>query len=144
LQVNFILRNFEQSKNNNMKQLILSVVLCLTLKSNAQVVVSGNFLKSKATFVVYEMEKDSTYSIIQSSKKVKRGYTLDFEENKIYLVKFTNEDNKVKAMKFISYESGYIDLDIEFSSPKNAYVTIKDGKPKVKKTSEPLLAVITE
>lgn len=127
-----------------MKTLILSVVLCLTIKSNAQVVVSGNFIKSKATFTVYEMEKDSTYSIIQNSTKVKRNYTLELEDNKTYLVKFISVDNKVKAMKFISYEIGEIDLDIEFSSSKNAYITIKDGKAKVKRTSEPLLAVITE
>lgn len=127
-----------------MKSLILSVVLCLTIKSNAQVVVSGNFIKSKATFTVYEMEKDSTYSIIQNSTKVKRSYTLELEDNKTYLVKFISADNKVKAMKFISYEIGEIDLDIEFSSSKNAYITIKDGKAKVKRTSEQLLAVITE
>jgi len=127
-----------------MKSLILSVVLCLTIKSNAQVIVSGNFLKSKATFTVYEMEKDSTYSIIQNSTKVKRNYTLELEDNKTYLVKFISADNKVKAMKFISYEVGEIDLDIEFSSSKNAYITIKDGKAKVKRTSEQLLAVITE
>jgi hypothetical protein len=127
-----------------MKGLILSVVLCLTIKSNAQVIVSGNFIKSKATFTVYEMEKDSTYSIIQNSTKVKRNYTLELEDNKTYLVKFISADNKVKAMKFISYEVGLIDLDIEFSSSKNAYITIKDGKAKVKRTSEQLLAVITE
>ena len=127
-----------------MKQLILSVVLCLTIKSNAQVVVSGNFIKSKATFTVYEMEQDSTYSIIQNSTKVKRNYTLELEDNKTYLVKFISADNKVKAMRFISYEIGEIDLDIEFSSSKNAYITIKDGKAKVKRTSEQLLAVITE
>jgi hypothetical protein len=127
-----------------MKSLILSVVLCLTIKSNAQVIVSGNFIKSKATFTVYEMEKDSTYSIIQNSTKVKRNYTLELEDNKTYLVKFINKDNKVKAMKFISYEVGEIDLDIEFNSAKNAYITIKDGKAKVKRTSEQLLAVITE
>ena len=127
-----------------MKQLILSVVLCLTIKSNAQVVVSGNFIKSKATFTVYEMEQDSTYSIIQNSTKVKRSYTLELEDNKTYLVKFISADNKVKAMRFISYEIGEIDLDIEFSSSKNAYITIKDGKAKVKRTSEQLLAVITE
>jgi hypothetical protein len=127
-----------------MKGLILSVVLCLTIKSNAQVVVSGNFIKSKATFTVYEMEKDSTYSIIQNSTKVKRNYILELEDNKTYLVKFINKDNKVKAMRFISYEVGEIDLDIEFNSTKNAYITIKDGKAKVKRTSEQLLAVITE
>lgn len=127
-----------------MKGLILSVVLCLTIKSNAQVIVSGNFIKSKATFTVYEMEQDSTYSIIQNSTKVKRNYTLELEDNKTYLVKFISADNKVKAMKFISYEVGLIDLDIEFSSSKNAYITIKDGKAKVKRTSEQLLAVITE
>jgi hypothetical protein len=127
-----------------MKGLILSVVLCLTIKSNAQVTVNGNFIKSKATFTVYEMEKDSTYSIIQNSTKVKRNYTLELEDNKTYLVKFINKDNKVKAMRFISYEVGEIDLDIEFNSTKNAYITIKDGKAKVKRTSEQLLAVITE
>jgi hypothetical protein len=47
-------------------------------------------------------------------------------------------------MRFISYEVGEIDLDIEFNSTKNAYITIKDGKAKVKRTSEQLLAVITE
>ena len=127
-----------------MKQLILIAVLCLTIKSNAQVNVSGKFLNSKATYTVYEMEEDSTYSLIKSTDKVKHKYSIDLEDNKTYIVKFTNEDNKVKSMRFISYDSGYIDLDVEFKSNKNAYVTIKDRKAKVKRTTEPLLAVVTE
>jgi hypothetical protein len=44
-------------------------------------------------------------------------------------------------MKFISYQSGEIDLDVNFKTTKDAYVTIKNNKAYVKRTNEKLLAV---
>jgi len=118
-------------------------MLGVTLTTKAQVIVSGKFVDAKATFRVYEMQEDSTFAEISANltnnAKPKHRYAIELEENKVYVVKFINEDDKTKSMKFISYQSGEIDLD--FKTTKDAYVTIKNNKAYVKRTNEKLLAV---
>jgi hypothetical protein len=126
------------------KSLIVMVaMLGVTLTTKAQVIVSGKFVDAKATFRVYEMQEDSTFAEISANltnnAKPKHRYAIELEENKVYVVKFINEDDKTKSMKFISYQSGEIDLD--FKTTKDAYVTIKNNKAYVKRTNEKLLAV---
>ena len=117
-------------------------VLGVTLTTKAQVIVSGKFLDDKATFRVYEMQEDSTFAEISSDRwgydKPKHKYAMELQENVTYIVKFTNTENKSKTMKFISYQSGDIDLDVNFKTPKNAYVTIKNNRAYVKRTNEEL------
>jgi hypothetical protein len=128
------------------KSLIVMVaMLGVTLTTKAQVIVSGKFVDAKATFRVYEMQEDSTFAEISANltnnAKPKHRYAIELEENKVYVVKFINEDDKTKSMKFISYQSGEIDLDVNFKTTKDAYVTIKNNKAYVKRTNEKLLAV---
>ena len=116
-------------------------MLGVTLVTKAQVLVSGKFVDDKAVCQIYEMQSDSSYCLLEATTKVKHKYLLKFEVNKIYLVKFTNKDNKSKTMRFISYQSGNIDLDVDFKTSKNAYVTIKNNKTYLKRTNEPLLVI---
>ena len=113
--------------------------------TKAQVIVSGKFVNDKATYQIYEMLEDSTFAEISTDRwsynKAKSKYAIELEENVTYIVKFTNTENKSKTMKFISYQSGDIDLDVNFKVPQNAYVTIKNNKAYLKRTNEPLLVI---
>ena len=110
--------------------------------TKAQVIVSGKFVDDKATYQLYEMQEDSTFAEISVDRwgydKPKHKYAMELQENVTYIVKFTNTENKSKTMKFIAYQSGDINLDVNFKIPKNAYVTIKNNKAYLKRTNEEL------
>ena len=116
--------------------LIFTIVVGLT--SKAQVQISGNFMKSKASYTVYEMQKDSTFKEVLSVNN-KRGYSATIEPNTYYVFKFTNKDNKTKYMRFYSYQNANVEIDVEFKTTKNAFVVVKNNRPHVKRTNEPLL-----
>lgn len=129
-----------------MKKMIILMVAMLgvTLTTNAQVFVKGKFLNDKATLKIYEMQADSSFCEVANDRwdytKAKRKYELELEQNVTYIVKFTNKDMVSKTMQFIAYQSGDIELDVEFKTKKNAYITIKNNRAYVKRTTDQLIA----
>lgn len=124
-----------------MKTLILSVVLCLTIKSNAQQVafISGNFVNSKvASYSLYELNNDNEYTEIKSVTN-KRKYKVECEVDKKYLIKFTDKDSKVKYMSFVAHQEGWIDIDVDFKSKKSISLVYEKDKASIEKLTEPLV-----
>jgi hypothetical protein len=120
-----------------MKKIIIPFILIVlgTTITKAQVEVSGKFIKEKGSYVVYEKQPDSSYNEIFSEIN-ERDYLVELDTNKTYVFKFTNKENIVKYMTFISYQSKNVILDVEFMTTLNATVVIKNDKVYMKRINK--------
>jgi hypothetical protein len=120
-----------------MKKIIIPFILIVlgTTVTKAQVEVSGKFIKEKGSYVVYEKQLDSSYNEIFSELN-KRDYLVELDTNKMYVFKFTNKENIVKYMTFISHQSKDVILDVEFKTTLNATVIIKNDKVYMKRINK--------
>jgi len=117
-----------------MKQLIstLAIVLCLTLQSNAQFTIHGEFKNSKGiTYTLYKISDIGFYEQVMT-KTANRKYKVKCEINTQYCVKFRNEDNIIKYMTFIAYNEGDIEVNVNFNNIKSITLIYKNNKATVK------------